>query len=716
MSQDSIKILIAENDPDYFSLLDTWLSKNQNPAFELIRAKYLQSASECLEKGGINLVLLDLKLAENNGLEGFKTLHKSFPDTPIILLTEDEDDDIEIQAIDGGAQDCLKRGTFDKQMLVRSILYAISRHRTRMELKHRSVETESSQRIIRDREERFSSLVANIPGAVYQYVSGENGVWKVDYVSDTMGDITGIPANNFIGDEVSKFSKLVLPQDLSFFQEAFDKAINSGEAFSVDYRIRHVNGEFRWVHDQGRPIHNSEGECIRMDGVISDVTERIQEKERFNRLLYYDALTQLPNRELFSDRLEQSIVQVERRKESGAVLAVDLDSFKRINDTLGHSVGDELIKAVAIRLLKTIYDSDTITRVSGGNFLIILSRLAKEEHAQVVASRILETFKSPFIVNEHELFTTCSIGISIFPKDGKTSSTLIKNADTALTTAKEKGKGRAESYSSFTTNNSFEKLVLENAMRRAIERDEFRLFYQPQVALKSGRVLGVEALIRWQHPDLGFVSPMEFIPLAEETGLIQPIGEWVLKTACKQKRIWDSQGLSHMRVAVNVSAKQFRAVDIIDLVNSALRENKIAPSNLDLELTESSIMDEQNKALDTLLKLKQLGVHLSIDDFGTGYSSFMYLKTFPVDTLKIDRSFIKDITIGSEEMAITQAIISMGHSLKMEVLAEGAETKEQVDLLKEQGCDTIQGYFYSKPVPPDEIPPFVAKLAAINAL
>jgi len=385
------------------------------------------------------------------------------------------------------------------------------------------------------------------------------------------------------------------------------------------------------------------------------------------------------------------------------VLIMDLDHFKRINDTLGHAIGDQLIKAVSVRLQKTMYESDTITRIGGGNFMLLLPRIVKPEHAETVANKLLMVFKSPFHIQEHELFTTCSIGIAIFPQDGEDPSSLIKNADAAMHLAKDRGKDRYQLYSSAIANNSFERLVLENSLRRALEKNEFLLHYQPQLDLRTGKVSGVEALIRWQHPDLGSIPPLEFIPIAEDIGLIHPIGEWVLRTACEQKRIWQNDGFRSLRVSVNLSARQFHYVNMVDMVMSILRQTGIDPTSLDLEITESTIMEHLEDTTETLRRLKEMGCHITIDDFGTGYSSLTYLKTFPIDMLKIDRSFVRDIVTDADDRAITQAIISMAHSLKLEVVAEGVEEKAQLEILKSQGCDILQGYLFSKPLPANEV-------------
>ena len=707
MEKKAFKVLVIEDDPNYFTLVHERLSQNRNPSFELIRSKHMQSGLERLGEGDVDVVLLDLMLPDCEGINSFVMVHKAFPAVPVIILTSVDDDAVAAQAIASGAQDYLTKGSFDRELLIKSICYAISRHHGQAQLQKYYQENERSKRSLQDKDERFRSLVSNIPGAVYRFTLSAPDTWKMEFVSDVMKDISGLSASEFMDQSISVYFEKILPQDLALFQDAFQNAVRVGDAFSVDYRVRHINGDFRWVHDQGRAVRDGEGKVIHVDGVISDITERTKEKERFNQLVYYDALTSLPNRELFVDRLDQAVQQARRKKEMGAVLALDLDHFKRINDTLGHPIGDQLIKAVSARLLKVLFDSDTVTRISGGTFILLLPRLVKAEQAENAANKLLTAFKTPFLVQEHELFTSSSIGIALFPNDGETSDILIKNADAAMHIAKERGKDRYQLYSSSIANNSFERLVLENSLRRALERNEFRLYYQPQIDLRSGKTIGAEALIRWQHPDLGFIPPLEFIPIAEETGLIHPIGEWVLKTACEQKKLWDQQGFKSFRISVNLSASQFHYANLVDMVGDIIRKSGIDAKDLDLELTESTIMDRLEETTQTLRRLKNMGTHISIDDFGTGYSSLMYLKTFPIDTIKIDKSFVKDVTTDSDDQAITQAIISMAHSLKLDVVAEGVETKEQLEILRSQSCDIVQGYLFSKPIPVDDIPVFL---------
>ncbi len=436
---------------------------------------------------------------------------------------------------------------------------------------------------------------------------------------------------------------------------------------------------------------------------IRDITVRKQTEETLRNLAYLDPLTGLPNRLLFHDRLVQSIERARRSRQLLAVLLVDLDRFKLINDSLGLEKGDLVLRAVAERLGRALRRSDTVARLGGDEFMLLVASAANAEAVAKVAQKIQDTLRPPFAVNGHELTTGASIGIALFPHDGDDADTLIKNADTALSRAKEQGRAHFQFYTNDMNATAFERLMLESRLRKALEQGEMAVYYQPQLNIGTGRVVGVEALVRWFHPDLGMVPPADFIPLAEETGLIVPIGEWVLRTACRDGRLWQEQGFQPLRVAVNLSARQFQQRDLADVVARVLEETALPATDLELELTESVIMRDAAESVRRLRELTALGIQLAVDDFGTGYSSLGYLRTFPIRSLKIDRSFIRDIDRDPNGAAIAQAIIALASSLSLKAIAEGVETREQLDMLRGWGCEEMQGYLFSRPLPADEL-------------
>ena len=441
-----------------------------------------------------------------------------------------------------------------------------------------------------------------------------------------------------------------------------------------------------------------------------EVSERKQAEETVKQMAYYDALTGLPNRRLFNDRLRQALALAHRQKRQLAVLFLDLDRFKVINDTLGHAIGDQLLVAAAKRLKSSCRrEGDTVARQGGDEFIINLSVLNDMKDAVRIAQKITDCFKKPFVIAGQELFVTTSIGISIFPHDGRTGDVLVKHADVAMYRAKEQGRNNFQLYTPEMNTKAFERLSLENSLRRALEREEFTLYYQPKVNIEYGQITCMEALARWQHPTMGLIEPARFIPLAEETGLIVPFGGWVLRTACRQNRIWQRAGYPPMQVAVNLSARQFQSGDLVETVEAALDESGLDPRWLVLEVTESIMMDNTDGSIGTLRKLEQMGIHISIDDFGTGYSSLHYLKKLPIHSLKIDRSFVSDITSNPDDEAIASAVIAMAKGLNLKVVAEGVETVEQLEVLRALDCQYMQGNLFSRPVPPDQLGPILGK-------
>ncbi len=468
------------------------------------------------------------------------------------------------------------------------------------------------------------------------------------------------------------------------------------------YQVRAANGELRTFSISGAPIIDAQGVFRGYRGIGSDVTERLAARQRIEYLAYHDALTGLPNRLLAQDRFGQAMAQAERSGTRVALAYLDLDNFKTINDTLGHVAGDEFLKEVARRLRQSVRDSDTISRQGGDEFLLVLRDLPDTEVVSAVIMKIMDRLQDPYQLGTHEVSSSASIGVAIAPADGRDFETLRKKADLAMYRSKEAGRNAWHYFDPTMDADASEHLLLRNGLRRALERQEFRLHYQPQYELASGRLIGAEALIRWQHPELGLLPPGRFIAVAEESGLIVPMGDWVLREACRQLRQWEQAGLALPGVSVNLSAIQFRRGNLEASVRAALQASELAPARLELELTESILIQNVESVLASVQRLKQLGVQLAIDDFGTGYSSLSYLKRFAIDRLKIDRSFVRDLATDADDAAIVRAIIQMAHSLNLRTLAEGVETEDMRARLQSFGCDEVQGYLYGRPLPAEE--------------
>jgi diguanylate cyclase (GGDEF)-like protein/PAS domain S-box-containing protein len=466
--------------------------------------------------------------------------------------------------------------------------------------------------------------------------------------------------------------------------------------------VRDVDGEWRFISFSGEPVFDRDGTFRGYRGIARDVTQTRRAEERIRRLAHFDELTGLPNRTMFMHTLQRAFSLAQRRSKQFALFFIDLDRFKNINDSLGHEAGDRLLQDVARRLRHHLRESDTVARLGGDEFVVLVEDCADARELNAIAQNILNALGRPYTLSGREYHVTGSIGISSYPADGLDPASLLKNADIAMYLAKDRGKNNFQFYSAQQNAHSFERLALESALRHALERREFALHYQPKIDIASNRIVGVEALLRWNHPDLGVVTPNQFIPLAEETGLIVPIGRWVLRTACAQSAAWRSDGLPGIRIAVNLSARQFSDDGLIADIADALAEAALPPEGLELEITESMVMHNPERAVGTLSRLRELGIAVSIDDFGTGYSSLGYLKRFPIDNVKIDRSFIKDLPHDTDDAAITRAVIAMAKSLRIRVVAEGVETREQLEFLRAHECDECQGYFVSRPLPPAE--------------
>ena len=450
-------------------------------------------------------------------------------------------------------------------------------------------------------------------------------------------------------------------------------------------------------------VLDHKGEVTHYIGISTDTSRQKESEEQISHMADYDALTDLPNRALLRDRAERAMAMADRDSTELAILFVDVDRLKTINDSLGHAVGDKLLQTLAMRLMAEIREVDTVGRLGGDEFLLILPR-TDANGAVLLARRLMTCVALPFEIEDHTLNVTPSIGICIYPRDGKGFDELLKAADIATGKAKESGRNTYQFFSPAMNEAAFERLMIENALRHALSRDEFMLYYQPQVNARTGNVIGYEALIRWKHPEMGMIPPLKFIPLAEETGLIVPIGTWVLREACRQAKSWQDEGLPPVRIAVNFSSRQFTAVDVLRTIEQALQDSGLEPDYLEVEITESLLMQNPQQTLKILHAIKSIGIHISIDDFGTGYSSLSYLKQFPIDKLKIDQSFVRNITHDPNDASIVRAIIALARSMQLATIAEGVETEAQFTYLRSLHCDEIQGYLFSPPVPPTEIP------------
>jgi diguanylate cyclase (GGDEF)-like protein len=470
-----------------------------------------------------------------------------------------------------------------------------------------------------------------------------------------------------------------------------------------DYSIRAKVGSSADIGMLARAFNSMLDRIEKREGELeAEIAERKRVEARLDRLAHYDPVTQLNNRHFFNERLESVINRAQKSKKRTVLMFIDLDNFKTVNDTLGHDIGDELLRLVSRRLSETLRLGDVISRIGGDEFAIILENVTQVSVASMVAEKCLATLGAPIRIQGNDIHIGASIGISLYPDDAANMHELLKYADTAMYHAKNNGKNAYRMFTSSMQEDARKRFTIDNNLRRALERNEFVLHYQPQVELRSGAICGVEALIRWVHPELGLISPTDFIPVAEDTGVIVPIGEWVLREACRELKRWDDEG-HRLRMAVNLSGRQLMEDNLVASVLGILVEAGVNPRWLELELTESMLMDASPDIMRRLHALRQAGIQLAIDDFGTGYSSMSYLKTFPINSLKVDRSFVRDLPHNAEDAAITKAIIAMAKSLKMEIVAEGIETSEQNDFLRAHGCDKSQGYYYSRPVPAAQI-------------
>ncbi|RAT96710.1 bifunctional diguanylate cyclase/phosphodiesterase [Brevibacillus sp. Leaf182] len=506
-------------------------------------------------------------------------------------------------------------------------------------------------------------------------------------------------------EEIHNLFEWIVEDDRDIFAYAIQHAFSTRKEYMVECRINTQRNDVIWTESKINPIMDEEGNVTKLLLVTRDVTDRKQSEETIHHLAYHDALTDLPNRRMYVQQLSKEMMQAKRFQSNLAVLFLDLDRFKDVNDSFGHDVGDMLLIEASKRLQACLKPGDVVARLGGDEFTIMQNQLQDRNEATALAEQIMNQLQRPFELDGHVFNVSCSIGIALYPQDGDNPEDLLKRADTALYTVKSRGKNGYDFFDPTMEAKSLERILMENEMRKAIEQEQFQIYYQPKIDIATSAMTGMEALVRWVHPELGIIPPNRFIPIAEETGMILALGEWILKQACKQNKIWHDQGYT-LKVSVNLSARQIYQKDLVEMIKDILRETNLSPDWLELEITES-IFVKMEEATAVLQQIRDVGIQISIDDFGTGYSSFSYIKSLPVDTIKIDASFIRDIHHNQESQAIVKAIVTIAQSLNMNVIAEGIELDDQVAALKENGCDHGQGYLFSKPLPTDDFDQFL---------
>ncbi|MCK5662852.1 MAG: EAL domain-containing protein, partial [Thiotrichaceae bacterium] len=558
----------------------------------------------------------------------------------------------------------------------------------------------SKRKILEDANIKQLQLAANVLGNIAEGVVVTDTESSIVSVNKAVSAITGYSEKEIIGQKPSVWKSQ--HHDESFYQEMW-RSLSETLHWQGEIWNRRKNGETypEWISIS--LVYDDAGEVSHFIAIFSDISDIKVTEAHIEFLANYDPLTQLPNRRLFIDRLDQAIKTADREKSRLAVLFFDLDHFKTINDSLGHSIGDQMLIEVGARISDCMREIDSVSRLSGDEFAAVISDISEVGDVITVANKIIESIRNAFKIRDYELHVTISIGISVYPSDGENYEILLKNADTAMYCAKNSGRDNFEFFSPSMSTQALERLALEGSLRKAVENKELLVFYQPQIQIDTGKIVGMEALLRWPHPEMGMIPPDKFIPLAEETGLIIPIGKWVLIEACRQNKAWQEQGLTAVPVAVNLSAVQFRQHNLLEIVQETLLETGLKACFLELELTESLLMDCSEYNITLLREFRRLGVHLSIDDFGTGYSNLEYLTKFNVDILKIDRSFIEGIPHSKGQYAIVLAIINMAKALGLKVVAEGIETDKQLNALKKIDCHYGQGYFWSKALPANDL-------------
>ncbi len=638
-----------------------------------------------MEAGGFDIAIVDYWLEWTDGIDLFRRLRARYPDCPVMMLTGSGNEEVAVTAMQAGFDDYVlkgRRGYNSLAVRLRSVLEKTASQQRLREARMTALK----------RAENFQRIIEQ--SAVAVAITDKEG--DVEYVNQKFASISGYSQEEMHGRNLRLLRAEGNPEGI--YREMWNTIAGGGEWHGTLLNRRKDGTNF-WISNTIFSIRDKDGAITNYVTIQEDISDRIHYEERLAFQATHDALTELPNRNLYLDRLDHALSEARRREEQVAVAFIDLDHFKFVNDSLGHSAGDELLITVSVRLGKCLRQGDTLARVGGDEFALLLPNPGTPEAISTIAERIRQAVTEPVTLGGQEIYGTCSIGFAIFPDDGAEGATLLKHADAAMYRVKESGRNQYQFYSAEMSAKSRRWLELETELRRALEREELTLHYQPTVDLFSGTIVGAEALLRWQHPVKGLVPPLDFIPLAEETGLIVPIGDWVLATACAQAAAWRQAGLPELSVAVNVSARQFDRHDLKRTIDEALRGSGLQNHSLNLELTESMLMRHPERTRAILAELRPSGVELSLDDFGTGYSSLIYLRHFPFDYVKIDRGFIQHVTRDPHTAAIVKAVVTLAHELGLKVIAEGVETEEQMTYLHAHFCDIMQGFYFSRPLP-----------------
>ena len=642
----------------------------------------LSQSVERLREKTIWAIFANLSLPDSQGLDTICKLMQAAPGVPILVMGGAEDEDLSTEALRRGAKDYLLNGHIDTYSLSRAI--------------RNMAERKTAEEVLFIEKERASVTLNSIGDAVLS----TDILGNVSYLNVVAEKFTGWTCAEALGRPLREVFHIIDGATRKPSPNPIEFAIREDKTVKLTPNcilIRHDGSEFS-IEDSAAPIHDRSGSVTGAVIVFHDVTESRAMTAEMSHLAQHDILTDLPNRLLLKDRISQAIAAAHRNNTKVAVLFLGLDGFKEINDSLGYGVGDNVLQSVAKRLVRCVRSSDTVSRQGGDEFVVLLSDIKQPSDAGVMASKILSALTASHRFDQHDLQLTASIGLSTYPEDGQNAEILLKHADIAMYESKQRGHNNFQFFSQEMNVRTIERQSIGADLRRALKRQEFVLHYQPKIDLQTGKITGAEALIRWLHPDRGLVLPWEFIPITEWSGLILPIGEWVLREACRQAQDWIDAGLRAINVAVNVSSLELRSAGFLEGLRAILKDTRLDPRCLEIELTESVLLQHAKSTVSVLSTLKSIGVRLAVDDFGTGYSSLSYLKSFPIDSLKIDQSFVQDIAPDTDDATIVSAVITMAKSLKKCVIAEGVETVEQMTFLQSHGCDEAQGYYFSKPV------------------